>query len=95
MQAGQEMIQAEQRMAKALNDVEAKLSDKLRPALQQAQQAWLRFRDAECTFETADSVGGSIHPMLLYGCKRDLTVERTRQLERQLNCPEGDLSCVR
>ena len=44
--------------------------------------------------ETAETVGGSIHPMLVSQCKLRLTVQRTRDLEVQLNCKEGDVSCV-
>ncbi|TIP34814.1 MAG: DUF1311 domain-containing protein, partial [Mesorhizobium sp.] len=38
--------------------------------LQTAQRAWIAFRDAECAYDTADSQGGSIHPMELSQCLR-------------------------
>lgn len=61
--------------------------------LKKSQRAWIAFRDAECTFRTADSAGGSIHPMLYSGCLQELTESRTTQLKAYLDCEEGDLSC--
>ncbi|MDX8523306.1 lysozyme inhibitor LprI family protein [Mesorhizobium sp. MSK_1335] len=62
--------------------------------LQTAQRAWIAFRDAECAYSTADSEGGSIHPMEVSQCLTELTNERTRQLTSGANCKEGDTSCA-
>ncbi|MGX8011533.1 lysozyme inhibitor LprI family protein [Mesorhizobium sp. ORM8.1] len=61
--------------------------------LQTAQRAWIAFRDAECTYSTAGSEGGSIHPMEVSQCLTGLTDERTKQLTSGANCKEGDTSC--
>jgi uncharacterized protein YecT (DUF1311 family) len=61
--------------------------------LQTAQRAWIAFRDAECAYSTADSEGGSIHPMAVSQCLTELTTERTKQLTSGANCKEGDVSC--
>ncbi|WP_298956434.1 lysozyme inhibitor LprI family protein [uncultured Methylobacterium sp.] len=63
-----------------------------------AQRAWLTFRDRECDLRTgADpgdpTAGGTIGPMLVGECLTGLTVDRTRDLQAQLKCPGGDLSC--
>ncbi len=58
-----------------------------------AQRAWLKFRDAECSFSTSATTGGTIQPMLFAACKTALTTDRNKQLESYLNCPEGDLTC--
>lgn len=50
-------------------------------ALKDSQDAWLKFRDVQCEWETFDSRGGSIHPMLVFGCERVLTDERITQLK--------------
>ena len=63
--------------------------------LQAAERAWVTFRDQECEFETAVTRGGSIHPMEVSICLTRLTRERSKELKRQLSCPEGDLGCVR
>jgi uncharacterized protein YecT (DUF1311 family) len=58
-----------------------------------AERAWVAFRDAECTFSTTSSIGGSIHPMAYSGCLDRLTKARIGDLKRYLQCDEGDLSC--
>ena len=62
--------------------------------LQTAQRAWIAFRDAECTYSTADSEGGSIHPMEISQCLTEVTNERTKQLTSGANCQDGDPSCA-
>jgi uncharacterized protein YecT (DUF1311 family) len=52
----------------------------MRTRLVAAQRAWVQFRDRECAFETADSEGGSMHPLVHYGCLARLTKVRTREL---------------
>ena len=62
--------------------------------LQTAQRAWIAFRDAECAYSTADSEGGSIHPMEVSQCLTKLTIERTKQLTTGANCKLSDPSCA-
>jgi len=61
--------------------------------LQTAQRAWIAFRDAECAYTTADSVGGSIHPMGVSQCLTGLTNDRITQLS-SANCESDDASCA-
>lgn len=61
--------------------------------LKAAQRAWIAYRDAQCTFESAGTEGGSIHPMIVSGCLETLTRAQTERLAGQLNCEEGDTSC--
>jgi uncharacterized protein YecT (DUF1311 family) len=75
------------------NKLRAKISDAGKKNLQVAQQSWLRFRDQECEFETMRTVGGSIHSMIVAICLTRLTDQRVKDLEAQLNCQEGNLSC--
>ena len=81
-----------------LNAVYSSLAAKLSPAskanLQAVQLAWIRFRDQECEFESINTVGGSIHSMMVNVCLGRFTDQRIKDIERQLNCQEGDLSCV-
>jgi len=83
----------------ALNRAYLKIQGRLKkdPAAERllvtAQKAWLRFRDAECTFSASPSMDGSIYPMLIATCRAALTNARTQQLEAYLNCREGELSC--
>jgi uncharacterized protein YecT (DUF1311 family) len=49
-------------------------------ALQTAQRAWITFRDNACAAEGYAMKGGSAEPLLIYGCMRVLTMERTAHL---------------
>jgi uncharacterized protein YecT (DUF1311 family) len=93
-QASDEFQKADRQLNAVYTKLTAKLSPETKKSLQAAQLTWIRFRDQECDFETMGTVGGSIHGMMVVGCRTRLTEQRTRDLERQLNCQEGDLSCV-
>jgi uncharacterized protein YecT (DUF1311 family) len=62
--------------------------------LQAAQRAWIAFRDAECAYSTADSEGGSIHPMEVSQCLTKLNNERIKQLTSGASCKLSDPSCA-
>ncbi len=49
-------------------------------ALKEAQRAWITFRDQACVAEGYAMKGGSAEPLLIYGCMRLLTEERTNHL---------------
>ena len=49
-------------------------------ALKEAQRAWITFRDKACEAEGYAMKGGSAEPLLVYGCMRVLTEERTAHL---------------
>ncbi|RWA91949.1 MAG: DUF1311 domain-containing protein [Mesorhizobium sp.] len=82
----------------ALNVVYMALAERLTTADQQrlrdAQRAWIPFRDKECAFRTRPYADGSVYSSLVETCKAELTQARLAQLQHQLQCPEGDLSCV-
>jgi len=84
---------------KKLNQSFQTLSNKLSPqgkaALQKSQRAWIAWRDAQCTFETMGSEGGTIHSLVITSCFDDLTKAQTQRLDKMNNCEEGDLSCTR
>lgn len=84
----------------ALNQLYGQLKAKVTDPKQQsllvaAERAWVAYRDAECGFETSGVAGGSIEPMVQAMCLDNLTTVRNAELSRQLNCKEGDPSCVR
>jgi len=54
-------------------------------ALLNGQRAWLAFRDAHCPIYGAG--GGSMKPMLIDICRRDLTTDRTEQLKSLMENP--------
>jgi uncharacterized protein YecT (DUF1311 family) len=53
-------------------------------ALRDAQRAWITFRDKACEAEGYAMKGGSAEPLLVYGCMRVLTEERTAHLTSML-----------
>ncbi|MFZ5783006.1 MAG: lysozyme inhibitor LprI family protein [Pseudomonadota bacterium] len=92
-QAGADLRRSDERLNAVYRALRAKVSDAGKAKLQTAQQSWQRFRDQECEFETMGTVGGSIHSMIVANCLARLTDQRVKDLEAQLNCQEGDLSC--
>jgi uncharacterized protein YecT (DUF1311 family) len=63
--------------------------------LKDAQSIWKQYRDKQCAFNTADTIGGSVHQQVFFLCLADLTEFQAKILAAQADCPEGDLSCVR
>lgn len=61
--------------------------------LKAAQQAWLKFRDAESAFLSSNSVGGSVYPTLLVGNRTTLMQQRTEGLNQayKLLTTEGEM----
>ena len=92
-QAAGDLRKSDAQLNAVYNKLRAKISDAGKKNLQTAQQTWQRFRDQECEFETMGTVGGSIHSMIVAICLTRLTDQRIKDLEAQLNCKEGDLSC--
>lgn len=70
------------------------LAAKDKTNLRDAQRAWIVYRDKECAFRTAPYQDGSVAPSLIAACVTALTSQRILDLRVQLNCEEGDLSCV-
>lgn len=61
--------------------------------LKTAEKAWIAYRDAECDYETNGTTGGTINPMVFTMCRTAKTNARIKDLNAQLHCDEGDLSC--
>jgi Uncharacterized protein conserved in bacteria len=59
-------------------------------ALLVSQRAWLAFRDAQCAFHGYQARGGTMEPMLIYGCQAELTRQRTQQLKEQTDLMGGN-----
>lgn len=51
-------------------------------ALREAQRAWVSFRDANCEAAGFPMRGGSAEALLVYGCLRQMTLDRTEELLR-------------
>lgn len=71
------------------------VGNKQRQLLRQVQTGWIQYRVKACEFEKSGLEGGSAAPMINWQCQARMTRERTAELQRFLDCKEGDLSCVR
>ena len=49
--------------------------------LRDAQRAWITFRDANCRLAGYPMRGGSAEPLLVYGCLRQMTLDRTDDIK--------------
>lgn len=83
----------------AMNEVYRQLLAKLKDARQkemlvEAERAWAAYRDKFCAFQSSETVSGSIHPLIETNCLDEKTNVHNAELTRQLNCGEGDPSCV-
>ncbi|WP_296324397.1 lysozyme inhibitor LprI family protein [Reyranella sp.] len=94
-QAGAALKEADRQFNAVYTKLRARLGPESRARLQTAEEAWLRFRDKECEFIGGPTTGGSINGMIIAYCQERLTLVRVKDLETQLNCQEGNLSCVR
>jgi uncharacterized protein YecT (DUF1311 family) len=93
--AGAAQKSADDQLNKTYNTLVARIDGKDALAqLRDAEKAWIVYRDRECTFESSATVGGSIHSMIVAQCLETMTRAREKELRRQLNCQEGDMSCV-
>jgi uncharacterized protein YecT (DUF1311 family) len=82
-----------------MNALYGRLRDSLadageRTMLQAAQRAWEDYRDKECEFETAGTRLGTIHPIVVMDCLTEKTAAHTTELQRQLDCGDGDTGCL-
>ena len=61
-----------------------RLSAPRRQKLTDAQLRWITFRDTGCDFYVSEAEGGSMQPMLISGCKDQLTQRRTADFNAYL-----------
>lgn len=76
---------ADRRLNQVYRQLLPKLSGSRRQKLISAQQAWIKFRDANCTFERSEFAGGTMEPMVYSSCLANVTKQRTAQLEQYLS----------
>ncbi|WP_244847864.1 lysozyme inhibitor LprI family protein [Caballeronia sp. SL2Y3] len=91
--AGRELKAADQKLNDTYRTLLSKVSKDGAEQLRKAQRAWIAWRDAQCTFDTMGTRGGSINSMENALCVEKLTQAQTAHLAAQLHCKEGDVSC--
>lgn len=69
-------------MNAAYRSLQAKLDQRGKDKLRAAQQAWIRFRDAEADYQADAARDGTLAPLLAASVQADLTEARRRELEK-------------
>lgn len=92
--AAQSFNKADAALNAAYKQLMAKLDKADQASLKKAQRAWLQYRDLQCAFNASGSEGGTVHPMVVAGCREALTKAQTAVLKAQNQCEEGDLGCT-
>lgn len=77
---GAETKRQDARLNKAYKDVMAQLSAARKKPLQEAQRAWIKYRDANCSFY-ADPDGGTLATVNSNDCFMSATASRAKELE--------------
>lgn len=81
--ADKDLNAAYQTVMTAMEETDASLPPELQgaeEALRTAQRAWIDYRDAHCTAAGFPMRGGSAEALLVYGCLRQVTENRTAEL---------------
>jgi uncharacterized protein YecT (DUF1311 family) len=80
--AGREYKQADDELNRVYRKLMAKIGNDegRKTALKTAQQAWIKYRDANCEFASYLNRGGTIEPVIRYNCMTAMTVSRMKEL---------------
>jgi uncharacterized protein YecT (DUF1311 family) len=87
--AGKEYKKADAELNSVYKQLMSKLTDEgHKAALKTAQQAWIKYRDANCEFEAYLNRGGTIYPVVYTGCLSAMTMNRTKELRELIEQQE-------
>jgi uncharacterized protein YecT (DUF1311 family) len=73
---------ADEGMNAAYRSLQAKLDRRGKDKLRAAQQAWLKFRDAEADYQADAARDGTLAPLIAVSTQADLTEARRKELEK-------------
>ena len=76
--------QADKKLNQVYKQLTAKLEAPRVKKLVAAQQAWIRFRDASCKFESSEVEGGSMEPLFFSSCLTRTTEGRIKELQESM-----------
>jgi uncharacterized protein YecT (DUF1311 family) len=86
--AYQEYKAADAELNKAYGRLAAKLDAEGKALLKDSEVGWLKYRDANCVFESSFYKGGTMRPMVESLCLSRVTKARTAELKQQLEVYE-------
>jgi uncharacterized protein YecT (DUF1311 family) len=81
---GNEYKKADARLNQTYQQLAAMLDDEEKAQLKNAENAWIKYRDANCEFVAYQYKGGSIRPMIAAMCLGDVTNNRANELKNQI-----------
>lgn len=81
---GNEYKKADATLNKTYQQLAAMLDDEQKTQLKNAENAWLKYRDANCEFVADQYKGGSIRPMIAALCLAGVTNNRNTELKNQI-----------
>ena len=82
---GRDYKQADEELNKVYGQLMSTLDDEgHKVALRTAQEAWIKYRDAKCVFESYPNRGGTLEPVVRYSCMADMTRSRTNELKEDV-----------
>jgi uncharacterized protein YecT (DUF1311 family) len=87
--AYEEFLAAHATQAQMTKTLNARLDAAQRKRWDSAQASWVRWRTAQCDFESAGVGSGSARDMLQWRCVARMTRERTTSIERLTELPRG------
>src|SRR5262245_13391065 len=77
--------QADDELNRVYQLLMSKLDDEgHKTSLKTAQQAWLKYRDGNCDFESYLNRGGSIYSIVVTSCMTSMTTSRTKEMKEQI-----------
>lgn len=83
--AAKKYKQADEELNRVYRQLMAKLEDEgHKTSLKTAQQAWLKYRDTNCDFESYLNRGGTIYPLVVSDCMTVMTASRTNELKEEI-----------
>jgi uncharacterized protein YecT (DUF1311 family) len=81
---GNEYKKADATLNKTYQQLTGMLDEEEKTQLKNAENAWLKYRDANCEFVADQYKGGSIRPMIAAICLADVTSNRNTELRNQI-----------
>jgi uncharacterized protein YecT (DUF1311 family) len=81
--AHREFQAADAELNKAYNRLAGILDADEKALLKEAELAWIKYRDSNCTFESSQYAGGTMRPMIESFCLARVTRARTAELKEQ------------
>lgn len=83
--AAQEYERIDRELNRIYRQLAARLKGERSAKLNAAQNAWIKFRDAQCELESTEYKGGSLYPTVLNSCLSSLTKAQVDALRRILD----------